>query len=44
MYRKGEAIPKKLYYPNYKLVKDRRTSQTPLMFWIEYRKGEAIPK
>ena len=43
MYRNSEDIPKKLYYPNYELVKDRN-SRTPLMLWIMYRKGETIPK
>ena len=42
-YRKGEDIPKELYYSNYKLDKDRN-SRTPLMLWISRRLCEAIPE
>ena len=42
-YRKGENIPKDLYYQNYQTYKDK-SGKTPLMYWIRYHQGEDIPK
>lgn len=40
---KGQDIPYDLYYHNYQTDRDKH-GQTPLMIWIEYRRGENIPK
>lgn len=41
-WRKDEAIPKELLYPNYSSDKDH-LGRTPLGMWIEDHRGEAIP-
>ena len=36
--RKGEDIPKELYYEGWQTDKDKDIfTQTPLMLWIDYR-------
>ena len=42
-YRRGEAIPKELYYLNCQTDKDD-DGRTPLMIWIEECPDEAIPQ
>ncbi len=41
--RKGEPIPKELYYEGYKTDRDNE-GRTPLMLWINWRYNEAIPQ
>ena len=42
-YRHGEVIPKELYYDGWQTYKDDYFEYTPLMTWIENRRGEDIP-
>ena len=41
MYRKGEVIPKELYYKGWQTDKDHM-GYAPLRLWIIYRGGETI--
>ena len=42
-YRRGEAIPQSMLYPDYQTDRNR-IGQTPLMLWRIYREDEPIPE